>query len=41
MFKAKGAIEAIKGQKMINEIASAYELHPTQITPWKKQAIGC
>jgi hypothetical protein len=28
-----------KGQKTINEIASAYELHPTQITQWKKQAL--
>lgn len=31
-FKAKIAIEAIRGQKTINEIASAHELHPTQIT---------
>ncbi|OUC16259.1 MAG: transposase [Alkalinema sp. CACIAM 70d] len=38
-FKAKIAIEAIRGQKTINEIASAYELHPTQITQWKKQAL--
>jgi len=28
-FKAKVAIEAIKGQKTINEIASIYEVHPT------------
>jgi transposase-like protein len=38
-FKTKVALEAIKGQKTINEIASAYELHPTQITQWKKQAL--
>jgi transposase-like protein len=38
-FKAKVALEAIKGQKTINEIASTYELHATQITQWKKQAL--
>jgi transposase-like protein len=38
-FKAKVALEALKGQKSINELASAYELHPTQITQWKKQAL--
>ncbi|MFM2433034.1 MAG: hypothetical protein RLZZ511_4248, partial [Cyanobacteriota bacterium] len=36
-FKTKVALEAIKGQKTINEIASTYELHPTQITQWKKR----
>jgi transposase-like protein len=29
--KAKVAIEAIKGQKTVNEIASEYGVHPTQI----------
>jgi transposase-like protein len=38
-FKTKIALEAIKGQKTINEIASTHELHPTQITQWKKQAL--
>ena len=38
-FKAKVAIEAIKGEKTINEIASIYEVHPTQIRQWKKQAL--
>lgn len=37
-FKAKVALEAIKGQRTINEIASAYEVHPNQVTQWKKQA---
>ncbi|MEB3295497.1 MAG: IS3 family transposase [Synechococcales bacterium] len=38
-FKTKIALEAIKGQKTINEMASAHELHPTQITQWEKQAL--
>jgi len=39
-FKAKVALEAIKGQRTINEIASAYEVHPNQVSQWKKQAIS-
>jgi transposase-like protein len=31
-FKAKVALEAIKGQKTINEISSEYGVHSTQIT---------
>jgi len=38
-FKAKVALEAIKGQKTLNEISSEYGVHTTQITQWKKQAL--
>lgn len=38
-FKAKVAIEAIKGEKTLNEIASIYEVHPNQVSTWKKQAL--
>jgi transposase-like protein len=38
-LKAKVALEAIRGQKTANEIASEYEVHPTQIAQWKKQAL--
>ena len=38
-FKAKVAIEAIKEQKTIAELAIQYEVHPTQIQQWKKQFI--
>jgi transposase len=41
-FKSKVAIEAIKSHKTINELASEYDVHPTQIQSWKKQALdGC
>ena len=38
-FKAKVSIEAIKGVKTINEIASIYEVHPNQVRQWKRQAL--
>lgn len=38
-FKTKVVVEAIRGQKTINELASKYGLHPSQITQWKKQAL--
>jgi transposase-like protein len=36
-FKAKVALEALKGLKTINEIASEVQVHPSQINLWKKQ----
>lgn len=38
-FKAKVALEAIRGQRTGNEIASAYGVHPVQVAQWKKQAL--
>jgi transposase len=37
--KASVAVAAIKEQQTINQISAAYEVHPTQIGLWKKQAI--
>jgi transposase-like protein len=37
--KTRVAIEAIKGQKTLNELAAEYGVHPSQITQWKKQAV--
>lgn len=39
-FKTKVAIEAIRGLKTLNEISSEYEVHPNQITKWKKQLLN-
>ena len=38
-FKAKVALEAIKGERTISEIASKIGVHPNQISKWKKQAL--
>ena len=36
-FKAKVAIEAIKEEKTINEIASQYRVHPQMVRAWKRE----
>ena len=36
-FKARVALEAIKGLKTVQQIAAENELHPTQVTQWKSQ----
>lgn len=35
-FKAKVALDAVRGIKTISELASEYKVHPTQISTWKK-----
>lgn len=37
-FKAKVALEALKGQRTVNEIAAEYGVHPNQVGIWKKEA---
>ena len=36
-FKARVALEALKGVKTTAELASAHKIHPSQVTAWKKQ----
>jgi transposase-like protein len=36
-FKAKVALEAIKGIKSSSELASGFGVHPSQIAQWKRQ----
>jgi len=38
-FKAKVALEAVKGVHSLSELASRFKLHPTQIVQWKKQLV--
>ena len=35
-FKARVALEALKGVKTIQEIAKEYDIHPVQVFEWKK-----
>ena len=36
-FKAKVTIEAIKEQRSLQELAAKFELHPNQISSWKRE----
>jgi transposase len=38
-FKAKVAIEALRGEKTLQEIAIAHAVHPNLVALWKKQLI--
>ena len=38
-FKAKVALEALRGDKTVQEIAAKHQLHPNQGSTWKRQAI--
>lgn len=37
-FKAKVVLEALKERSTIEDLAKKYELHPTQINTWKREA---
>ena len=39
-FKAKVAMEAIRGDQTLAELAMKFAIHPTMITNWKKQAVA-
>ncbi len=39
-FKAKVAIEALREHKTISDIAGLYQIHPNQVTTWKKELLA-
>ena len=38
-LKAKVALEALRGDRTLQEIASKHQVHPNQVSTWKRQAI--
>jgi transposase-like protein len=39
-FKAKVALEALKGERTLNELAGHFEVHPTQVVQWKQRLLA-
>jgi transposase len=39
IFKAKVALEAIRGEATLTEIAQKHGIHPNQITAWRRQLL--
>jgi transposase-like protein len=39
-FKAKVALEALKGDRTLNELAGQFEIHPTQVVQWKQRLLA-
>jgi transposase-like protein len=38
-FKSRIALESIKGEKTLAQLATEFEVHPNQITQWKRQLV--
>jgi transposase-like protein len=38
-FKARVAVEAIRGEKTLSQLGSQFKVHPIQIAKWRKSAI--
>jgi len=40
-FKAKVALEAVKGERTLAQLSSEYGVHPNQIRKWRKHLLEC
>ncbi len=38
-FKAKVALDALRGDRTVQEIAARHKVHPNQVSAWKRQAM--
>jgi putative transposase len=38
-FKARVALEAVRGVRSVNELAGVYQVHPVQIAAWRKRLV--
>ena len=38
-FKARVAVEAIRGEKTLSQLGSQFKVHPMQIAKWRKAAL--
>ncbi|MCY4441055.1 MAG: transposase [Deltaproteobacteria bacterium] len=38
-FKAKAALEVLRGDKTTQEIATRHKIHPNQVSTWKQRAL--
>ena len=38
-FKARVAVEAIRGEKTLSQLGSQFKVHPIQIAKWRKSAL--
>ena len=39
-FKARVSLEALRGDKTVQEIALKHKVHPNQVSTWKRQSCG-